>query len=111
ATRVDRPSLLPYHFGLKGYEGCEIVEQAAEAGWDVPAFLSEANKAYNHVPRGTPTFPRREMIEHMIDYHTRFGTGSAERLRDAVSTLRGVGYDDRDIVDMYSLLLNRDVTS
>ncbi len=107
ATRVDKPSLLPYHFGLKGYEGCDIVDQAADAGWDVPAFLAEANKAYNHVPAGTPTFPRRDMIEHMIDYHERFGMGNAARLRDAVATLRRVGYTDRDVTDMYSILLNR----
>jgi radical SAM superfamily enzyme YgiQ (UPF0313 family) len=110
ATRLEKPSLLPYHFGLKGYEGCEIVEQAEEAGWDIPSFLAEANKAYNHIPAGTPTFPRRDMIEHMIDYHTRFGMGSAERLSDAVSTLRRCGYTDRDVTDMYSILLNRSVS-
>ena len=106
---LDRPSLLPYHFALKGYEGCEIVEQAAEAGWDMPAFMAEANKAYNHVPRGTPTFPRTEMIAHMVDYHTRFGLGSAARLGEAVETLRGVGYTESDLVDMYTVLMNRPV--
>ncbi len=108
--RLGRPSLLPYHFALKGYEGCEIVSQAEEAGWDMPAFLAEANKAYNHVPRGTPTFPRAEMIGHMVDYHERFGIGSERRLREAVATLRRVGYTDGDLTDMYSVLLNRPIT-
>ncbi len=106
---LERPSLLPYHFALKGYEGCEIVDQAQEAGWDVAAFLAEANKAYNHVPRGTPTFPRAEMIAHMVDYHSRFGLGNGAKLRAAVATLRSIGYDDRDLVDMYTVLLNRPV--
>jgi len=108
-SALDRPSLLPYHFALKGYEGCEIVEQAAEAGWDMPSFMAEANKAYNHVPRGSPTFPRAEMIAHMVDYHTRLGLGSAARLKDALATLRAVGYTERDLVDMYTVLLNRTV--
>lgn len=106
---LQRPSLLPYHFALKGYEGCEIVDQAKDAGWDVTAFLAEATTAYNHVPHGTPTFPRADMLAHYIDFHRRFALGNAHWVDEAVRTLRHVGYTDRDLVDMYTVLMNRPI--
>ncbi len=108
-ARLPRPSLLPYHFCLKGYEGCDIVDQAEEAGWDIPTFLGEANKAYNHVPPGSPTFSRVEMIAHLVDYHDRYGIGNLHWMREAVRTLRHIGYSDRDLIDMYTVLLDRPV--
>lgn len=104
---LPHPSLLPYHFNLRGYHGCEIVEQAEAAGWDRDAFLETGFQSYNDLPRGSPTFSRREQIEHLIQYHERFGTKNEAHLRWSVEVLRKIEYTDREIVDLYSVLLNR----
>ncbi len=101
------PSLLPYHFCLRGYDGCEIVEQAAEAGWDTQAFLEDGTLSYHEMPAGTATFPRGEMMDHLIEYHNRFGMHNKPHLLRSIQTLRNCGYTDRDLVYMYSVLQNR----
>jgi anaerobic magnesium-protoporphyrin IX monomethyl ester cyclase len=106
---LEEPSILPYHFALRLYEDCEIVDQAGAAGWDVEAMLAGANLAYNHLPEGTPSFPRADMIEHMIQFHSRFGMERNSQLRRSINRLQGVGYTDRDIADMYSVLLDVDI--
>jgi hypothetical protein len=106
-ARLHMPSLLPYHFGLRGYEGCEIVEQAAEAGWDTNAFLADGALSYHDMPTGTATFPRGEMLDHIIEYHRRFGMHNKPHLLRSLDVLRDNGYTDRDLVDMYSVLQNR----
>jgi radical SAM superfamily enzyme YgiQ (UPF0313 family) len=108
---LPHPSLLPYHFNLRGYEGCEIVEQAARAGWDREAFLATGSLSYNDLPLGTPTFSRTEMLGHLVEYHRRFGLSNREHVAWSVGVLRGVGYLDPELVDMYSVLLNRPVGS
>ncbi len=104
---LPRPSLLPYHFNLRGFPGCDIVEQAVEAGWDREAFLASGGSSYNDLPPGSPTFSRKEMLEHWLRYHERFGMQSRSHLRTSVETLRRIGYSDVELVDMYSVLLNR----
>jgi anaerobic magnesium-protoporphyrin IX monomethyl ester cyclase len=106
-ARLHMPSLLPYHFCLRGYDGCEIVDQAAQAGWDTTAFLADGALSYHDMPRGTSTFPKNEMMNHLIDYHTRFGMRNQQHLRRSIDVLRGNGYTDSDLVDMYSVLQNR----
>jgi len=106
-AQLRMPSLLPYHFGLRGYEGCEIVEQAADAGWDTSAFLADGALSYHDMPRGTATFPKNEMMRHLIEYHTRFGMRNQQHLLRSLQVLRENGYTDRDLVDMYSVLQNR----
>ena len=106
-ARLNMPSLLPYHFCLRGYDGCEIVDQAAEAGWDTSAFLADGTLSYHDMPRGTVTFPKSEMMDHLIDYHKRFGMRNHEHLLRSLDVLRQNGYTDRDLVDMYSVLQNR----
>lgn len=106
-ARLHMPSLLPYHFCLRGYEGCEIVEQAAEAGWDTSAFLADGTASYHEIPMGTATFPRGEMLDHVLEYHKRFGMHNKQHLSRSIDTLRQIGYTDRDLVDMYSILQNR----
>jgi radical SAM superfamily enzyme YgiQ (UPF0313 family) len=106
-ARLHMPSLLPYHFCLRGYEGCEIVEQAAEAGWDTSAFLADGALSYHDMPRGTATFPRSEMLDHLIEYHERFGLRNKQHLLRSIGVLRENGYTDRDLADMYSVLQNR----
>ena len=106
-AQLHMPSLLPYHFCLRGYEGCEIVEQAAEAGWDTSAFLADGTLSYHDMPRGTDTFPKNEMMNHIIDYHKQFGMRNKPHLRRSLDVLRENGYTDSDLVDMYSVLQNR----
>jgi hypothetical protein len=106
-TGLRMPSLLPYHFCLRGYDGCEIVEQAAEAGWDTQAFLEDGTLSYHEMPQGTATFPRGAMMDHLIDYHNRFGMHNKPHLLRSIETLRSNGYTDRDLIDMYSVLQNR----
>ena len=106
-AELHMPSLLPYHFCLRGYEGCEIVDQAAEAGWDTSAFLADGALSYHDMPTGTSTFPKNEMMTHLIEYHTRFGMRNQQHLLRSLEVLRENGYTDRDLVDMYSVLQNR----
>ncbi len=106
-ARLHMPSLLPYHFCLRGYDGCEIVGQAAEAGWDTSAFLADGALSYHDMPRGTATFPKSEMMNHLIEYHTRFGMRNQQHLLRSMDVLRENGYTDCDLVDMYSVLQNR----
>jgi hypothetical protein len=108
---LPHPSLLPYHFNLRGYEGCEIVEQAEQAGWNREAFLATGALSYNDLPLGTPTFSRSEMLAHLVDYHSRFGLSNREHVAWSVGVLRGIGYSDAELVDMYSVLLNRPLGS
>jgi hypothetical protein len=105
-ARLHMPSLLSYHFCLRGYDGCEIVEQAAEAGWDTSAFLADGALSYHDMPRGTATFPKSEMMSHLIDYHQRFGMRNRPHLRRSIDVLKENGYTERDLVDMYSVLQN-----
>jgi anaerobic magnesium-protoporphyrin IX monomethyl ester cyclase len=106
-ARLHMPSLLPYHFCLRGYDGCEIVDQAAKAGWDTTAFLADGALSYHDMPRGTATFPKSEMMNHLIDYHSRFGLHNQQHLRRSIDVLRENGYTESDLVDMYSVLQNR----
>jgi hypothetical protein len=106
-AQLHMPSLLPYHFCLRGYDGCEIVDQAAEAGWDTTAFLADGTLSYHDMPRGTATFPKGEMMNHLIDYHSRFGMRNHQHLSRSIEVLRENGYTDCDLVDMYSVLQNR----
>jgi hypothetical protein len=108
---LPKPSLLPYHFNLRGFPGCEIVEQAEQAGWDREAFLATGSKSYNDLPQGSPTFSRQEMLSHWLQYHQRFGMHSRGHLTESVSTLRHIGYSDAELVAMYSVLLNKQVGS
>lgn len=101
------PSLLPYHFCLRGYDGCEIVDQAADAGWDASAFLADGTLSYHDLPKGTNTFPRAEMMDHLLKYHRQFGMHNKQHLQRSLAILKSNGYTDRDLVDMYSVLQNR----
>jgi hypothetical protein len=71
-ARLHMPSLLPYHFCLRGYEGCEIVDQAAEAGWDtsvVPcgwyALLSRHAHGNGHISEERDD-ESRDRISHAV---------------------------------------------
>jgi hypothetical protein len=59
------------------------------------------------MPTGTATFPKSEMMNHVIEYHTRFGMRNQRHLLRSLEVLRENGYTDCDLVDMYSVLQNR----
>lgn len=104
---LEHPSLLPYHFNLRGYPGCEIVEQAERSGWQREAFLATGFLSYGDLPAGSPTFSRHEMMQHMLSYHEHYGLANRAHLDYSVRTLRRIGYRDPEIVDMYTVLMNR----
>ena len=106
---LDHPSLLPYHFNLRGYPGCEIVEQAEQAGWNRDTFLATGFSSYGDLPAGSPTFSRHAMMEHMLQFHERFGLSKREHLKFSVETLRRISYSEPEICDMYTVLLNRKI--
>ncbi len=108
---LRRPSLLPYHFCLRGYEGCEIVDEGERTGWDRSVFLADNNLAYHDLPNGTPTFSRKDMRDHVVQYHERFGLGNPSHMKACVDTLHNIGYTRQDVLDMYTVLLNRPVAS
>jgi radical SAM superfamily enzyme YgiQ (UPF0313 family) len=103
-SELPKPSLLPYHFCLRFFPGCEINRQAVEAGWDAERLGLTSRFSYNDMAMGTPTLSKREMNEIQIEYHRRFGLSNAAAVDGAVRTLRSIGYDDTEIVHMYSVL-------
>jgi anaerobic magnesium-protoporphyrin IX monomethyl ester cyclase len=108
---LDHPSILPYHFNLRGYPGCKIVEQAEQSGWSRDAFLSTGFLSYGDWPLGSPTFSRHEMMQHLLQFHERYGLANRAHLDFSVRTLRRIGYRDPELVDMYTVLMNRHVTT
>lgn len=106
---LPKASLLPYHFCLRFFPGCEIGRQALEAGWDPKRFECTSRFSYNDLPVGTPTLPKTEMNRVLLEYHSRFGLNNAAALAEAVRTLQSVGYSDNEIVDMYSVLKGKTI--
>ena len=101
---LPKPSLLPYHFCLRFFPGCEINQQAIEAGWDAERLGPTSRFSYNDMAMGTPTLSKHEMNEIQMEYHRRFGMSNASAVDTAVRTLRSIGYDDTEILHMYSVL-------
>ncbi|MGA2350814.1 MAG: radical SAM protein [Terracidiphilus sp.] len=101
---LPKPSLLPYHFCLRYFPGCEINQQAIDAGWDAERMGLTSRFSYNDMAMGTPTLSKHEMNEIQMEYHRRFGMNNAAAVEAAVRTLRSIGYDDTDILHMYSVL-------
>jgi radical SAM superfamily enzyme YgiQ (UPF0313 family) len=104
---LPKPSLLPYHFCLRFFEGCEINRQALEAGWSSERIGLTSRFSYNDMAMSTPTLSKHEMNEIQIEYHRRFGTSNPPAVAAAVGTLRSIGYNDTDIVHMYSVLMRK----
>jgi len=101
---LPKPSLLPYHFCLRFFPGCEINRQAVEAGWDAERLELTSRFSYNDMAMGTPTLSKHEMNEIQMEYHRRFGMSNPAAVSSAVRTLRTIGYTDMDITHMYSVL-------
>lgn len=108
---LPRPSLLPYHFCLRFFPGCEIREQALAAGW-TPGQLDDSSYcAYHDLPAATPTLSRSEMAGIAVEYHDRFGLSNRAAVAQAIDTLRTVGYRDEEIMDMYGALTRTPIRS
>jgi radical SAM superfamily enzyme YgiQ (UPF0313 family) len=101
---LPKPSLLPYHFCLRFFPGCDINQQAIEAGWDPERMGMTSRFSYNDMPMGTPTLSKHDMTSIQLEYHRRFGMSNPAAVDGAIRTLRSIGYDDTDILHMYSVL-------
>lgn len=104
---LPKPSLLPYHFCLRCFPGCRIAEQALEAGWSPELIEWGPRMSYNDPPLGTPSLTRSEMYRILIEYHERFGLRNRQAIREAVRVLRSVGYSEKEIAHMYSVLMHK----
>jgi anaerobic magnesium-protoporphyrin IX monomethyl ester cyclase len=102
--RLPKPSVMPYHFCLRFFPGCEIREQALAAGWSAEHLDLSTECCYHDLPIGTPTLSRADMTDIVVEYHRRFGLNSPDARRQAVHALRGIGYGDDEIVHLYSVL-------
>jgi radical SAM superfamily enzyme YgiQ (UPF0313 family) len=103
-SELPRPSLLPYHFCLRYFPGCEINQQAIDAGWDAERMELTSRFSYNDMPMGTPTLSKHDMNDIQLEYHRRFGMSNPTAVDAAVRTLRTIGYNDTEIAHMYSVL-------
>jgi len=108
---LPKASLLPYHFCLRFFPGCDIREQALAAGFSQDQLEASTERCYHDMPAGTPTLSRADMTRIVLQYHQRFGLSNPDRVREAVRTLAAVGYSDEEIVHLYSVLKRRDVGS
>ncbi|HEY0308324.1 MAG TPA: radical SAM protein [Acidobacteriaceae bacterium] len=106
-AQLPKPSLLPYHFCLRYFPGCEINQQAIEAGWDAERVELTSRFSYNDMPMGTPTLSKHDMNDIQLEYHRRFGMNNPTAVGDAIQTLHSIGYTDTEITHMYSVLKRR----
>ena len=108
---LPKPSVLPYHFCLRFFPGCEINQQALAAGWEPERLALTSRFSYHDLPVGTPTLPKSEMYRILLEYHERFGLNNRAGVDSAVRTLRTVGYSDTEISHLYSVLRRKMVRS
>jgi radical SAM superfamily enzyme YgiQ (UPF0313 family) len=108
---LPKASLLPYHFCLRFFPGCDIREQALAAGFSYQQLEASTERCYHDMPAGTPTLSRADMTRIVIQYHQRFGLSNPDRVREAVRTLAAVGYAEQEIVHLYSVLRRKQVGS
>ena len=49
------------------------------------------------------------MLERILEYHDRFGLNNRDAMKENIATLRSIGYSDREIRAMYSILKRKSV--
>ncbi len=108
---LPKASVLPYHFCLRFFPGCDIREQALAAGFTPGQLDASAECCYHDMPTGTPTLSRADMTSIVLQYHQRFGLRNPDRVRDAVRALEAIGYTEDDILHLYSVLNRREIDS
>ncbi len=104
---LPKPSVLPYHFCLRFFPGCEIRKQALAAGWSVERLDMSTECCYHDLPIGTPTLSRAEMTGIVVDYHRRFGLNNAAARQEARRSLEGIGYSEEEIDHLYAVLTRK----
>ncbi|OFV81445.1 MAG: hypothetical protein A2Y78_01960, partial [Acidobacteria bacterium RBG_13_68_16] len=70
---LPKASVLPYHFCLRFFPGCDIREQALAAGFSPEQLDASAESCYHDMAAGTPTLSRADMTGIVLQYHRRFG--------------------------------------
>jgi anaerobic magnesium-protoporphyrin IX monomethyl ester cyclase len=108
---LPRASVLPYHFCLRFFPGCDIREQALAAGFTPEQLDESMASCYHDLPLGTPTLSRSEMTRIVLEYHRRFGLRNPARLAESVRALTHAGYSEPEILRLYSVLTRRTVAS
>ena len=108
---LPKASVLPYHFCLRFFPGCDIREQALAAGFAPEQLDASAECCYHDMAASTPTLSRADMTRIVLQYHRRFGLRNPDRIRDAVRTLGGIGYTDEEITHLYSVLSRKEIGS
>jgi radical SAM superfamily enzyme YgiQ (UPF0313 family) len=108
-SELPKPSLMPYHFCLRFFPGCEINQQAIDAGWNAERLGLTSRFSYNDMPVGTPTLSKQDMYSIQLEYHRRYGMSNPAAVDGAVHTLRSIGYSDVEILHMYSVLKRKEI--
>ena len=108
---LPKASVLPYHFCLRFFPGCEIRDQALAAGFSQDNLDASVESCYHDMPVGTPTLSRAEMTRGVLQYHARFGLSNRDAIREAVRTLSAVGYSEEEILHLYSVLRRKETPS
>jgi radical SAM superfamily enzyme YgiQ (UPF0313 family) len=108
---LPKASVLPYHFCLRFFPGCDIREEALAAGFAPEQLDASAECCYHDMPTGTPTLSRADMAAIVLEYHRRFGLRNPDRIRDAVRALGAIGYTEEDVLHLYSVLNRREIGS
>jgi hypothetical protein len=108
---LPKASVLPYHFCLRFFPGCDIREEALASGFTPEQLDASAECCYHDMPSGTPTLSRADMAAIVLEYHQRFGLRNPDRVREAVRALEGIGYTEDDILHLYSVLSRREIGS
>jgi hypothetical protein len=106
---LPRASVLPYHFCLRFFPGCDIRDQALEAGFTLEQLDESTASCYHDLPLATPTMSQSDMARVVVDYHRRFGLRNPDRIAESVAALSQAGYSDAEILRLYSVLLRRPV--
>lgn len=104
---LSKPSIVPMLFELKYYAGSEIIEQAVKTGLDGDKLL-ETSSAKFHFPQGaSPELSLGARRAIFTKFHQTSGLKSPHWQKVADKTLRGIGWNDEDILSFFSVLLNK----
>jgi anaerobic magnesium-protoporphyrin IX monomethyl ester cyclase len=104
---LPRASVLPYHFCLRFFPGCDIREQALEAGFTPEQLEESTASCYHDLPMATPTLSRSDMTRIILEYHQRFGLRNRDRVGESLQALARAGFSETEIVRLYSVLTRR----
>lgn len=105
-SSISKPSVVPMHFELKYYQGSGIVKQAREAGMNEIDLMTLSDSKYHFPQTTSPELPLPKRRGILARFHKERGLKSDEWVKTALTTLRGIGWDDDDILGFFSILKN-----